>query len=70
MQRTTPPVAVAIAEFGFRIPDDGVWRDGFPRAVGVRFTEKAIMLCKACVFNDREAFDAIRASSKPSTVKR
>ena len=59
----------ARTEFGFRLPD-AVWREGFPRAVGVKFTEKAIMLCKACVFNDREAFDAIRAAPRPSTVKR
>ena len=58
-------------EFEFCLPD-AVWREGcgFPRSVGVMFTEKAIMLCKACVFNDRASFDAICKAAQPATAKK
>lgn len=55
--------------FAFDIPPS-VWREGYPKSVEVRFSEKAIMLCKAVLFDDREMFDQMVLSTRPAQVGR
>lgn len=44
-------------------------RPGWPESVPVRFAEAAIMLCKAALFDDRGAFDAMVKAANPRYVK-
>lgn len=60
--------------FEFSIPSNCrsrvVFADGKrPTSVPIRYTEKAIMLCKAAIMGDEDAFDAIVAASSPAEDK-
>lgn len=59
----------ARAPHTFVIPET-IWREGYPRSVNVRCSEQSIMLCKACLFDDRRAFDAIMKATAPVEMKR
>eukprot|EP00929_Paragymnodinium_shiwhaense_P035144 TRINITY_DN19019_c0_g1_i2.p1 TRINITY_DN19019_c0_g1~~TRINITY_DN19019_c0_g1_i2.p1 ORF type:complete len:479 (-),score=66.24 TRINITY_DN19019_c0_g1_i2:288-1568(-) len=57
-----PPYRFALPEYARR--------DGFPDAVTVDCSEKAIMLIKAALFDDKSSFEAIKNAADPATAKR
>ncbi|CAE7871574.1 hypothetical protein AK812_SmicGene43202 [Symbiodinium microadriaticum] len=54
--------------FRFRLPLFAR-HDGWDEVVSCRFSEKAIMLMKAALMNDKASFDKIKACNKPAEAK-
>jgi len=55
--------------FEFEIPKD-LHKEGYPNKVNCTFSEKAIMLCKAILFDDHPNFTLIEHCDSPSYVKK
>eukprot|EP00927_Polykrikos_kofoidii_P068457 TRINITY_DN63815_c0_g1_i1.p1 TRINITY_DN63815_c0_g1~~TRINITY_DN63815_c0_g1_i1.p1 ORF type:complete len:295 (+),score=44.18 TRINITY_DN63815_c0_g1_i1:56-940(+) len=57
------------APYDFRLPEF-VKRPGFPDAVSCSFSEKAIMVMKAALMDDRPTFDKMLRVNDPAAVKK
>ena len=55
-------------EFGFELPEF-LKKEGFDPITPVTFSEKAIMLCKAALFNDIDSFKKIQEAKDAKKAK-